>query len=323
MNATGDEKYRVWDSYWQDNRVLTAGPDANPDIAANFDGLWTRAAAALPDGARILDLACGNGCVALIAARAFQSAGRSCTIDGIDAADIDPKRYLTKDQELLARITFHAKTPMEKLPFEAKTFDAIFSQFGIEFGDLAKSSSEVGRTLKSGGVIMMLTLAAGTALVQQLDRKARQSRHILANTKLFDVAVAVAQAIHVFETKGEGREPRQYLQRFSSEVEAVMKKLDDGDAGSAIAVATTLQNILTERKNIDLKAQIEAIATLRARLNEHVVRSEAVVRSALGDASVTSLTRRLTEAGIRGIRPEPITIGAHGTVAWRFAGTKD
>ena len=316
---SSDEKYRVWDSYWQDSRLLGIGPDRNADVAARFDAQWTEATAALPDGARILDLACGNGYVALVAAWAARAAGKTVKIDAIDAAAIDPKRYLTQHTELVRTVNFRGRALMEALPFDPASFDAIFSQFGIEFGTLDKASAEVGRVLKPGGVISMLSLAAGTGLVEQVARTAKQSQHVLTNTKLFDVAAAVAQAIHIFETTGEGREPPQYLAKFSTEVERVMTKLDDADVGSATAIIATLQDVLTNRKTMDIKAQLAAITTLKARLTGHAARSEAVVRSALGDATLSGLVRRLTDAGICGLRTEPWAVGDYGTVAWRIA----
>ncbi len=322
MTATGDEKYRIWDTYWRDNRIYSAGPDADADVAAALERKWIDAAAALPDGARVLDLACGNGFVALTVARAAKNAGKAITLDGIDAADIDPRRYLTSDADLLGAIAFRGRTRMEQLPFEAGSFDAVFSNFGIEFGDLAKSTAEVGRVLKPGGITTMLAMASRTPLVEQLDRKARQSRHILTKTKIFDVAIAVAQAISVYESTGEGREPRQYLQRFSAEVQSVMAKVSDADAGSAIAVTATLQTILTERKNVDIASQVDAISTLKSRLTEHAARSEAIVRSALGEASLTGLGRRLNEAGVRDVDTGPLAVGAQGTVAWQISAKK-
>lgn len=319
VQQTGEEKYRVWDSYWQDNRLYCEGPGSEPNIAAKFDGHWTQTAASLPEGARVLDLACGNGYVALTVARVAREAGRSVTIDAIDSAAIDPIRYLTQLSDLTGAVTFHGRTLMEELPFEPATFDAVYSQYGIEFGALTKACSEVGRVLKPGGAISILALPTGTAFVEPLLRKAEQSRRIIQNTKLFEISAAVAQALHTSETSGDNRKPELYLQKFSAEVERVMANVNDADIGATTAVIATIQDILTKRKQISIGVQLGAMEKLKTRLTDYIGRNEAIGRSALGDASLTALTRGLSAADLEGaLRTEPVIAGDLGTVAWKI-----
>jgi hypothetical protein len=47
-----------------------------------------------------------------------------------------------------------------------------------------------------------------------------------------------------------------------------------------------------------------------------------MTRAALGDAGLAGLKRRLTEAGITVADAKPLSVGAHGTAAWRIAGRK-
>ena len=316
----GDEKYRVWDSYWRDNRLYCEGPGTDADIASRFDDHWARAAESLPEGARILDLACGNGYVALTAARVAREAGRSISIDAIDAAAIDPKRYLTQHSELASTINFHGSTLMEELPFEPAAFDAVYSQYGIEFGALTKTCSEVGRVLKPGGAVSVLALSTSTAFVGPLLRKAEQSRRIINDTKLFEISAAVAQALHTSETSGDNRKPELYLQKFSAEVERVMAKVNDEDIGATTAVIATIQDILTKRKQLSIGIQLGAMDKLKTRLTDYIGRNEAVGRSALGDASLAALTRGLSAAELKGaLRTEPVVVGNAGTVAWNIS----
>jgi hypothetical protein len=47
-----------------------------------------------------------------------------------------------------------------------------------------------------------------------------------------------------------------------------------------------------------------------------------MVHAALGDAGINGLKRRLTEAGIVVAESKPMSVGEHGTVAWRVGGRK-
>ena len=311
-----DDKHRIWDSFWQDRRVLCPGPDADPVIASSFRAYWAEAAGALPDGARILDLACGNGFVALTAAEAAEAAGKTLRIDAIDAAEIDPRRYVPEWAKRPAGPAFHPRALMESLPFEAGCFDAVYSQYGIEFGNITKAAAEVGRVLKPGGSVRILALPKGAPFTESLPRKTKQARYLVEKTKLFDVAMAVAQAIHAKETKGEGREAIQYLQRFSAEVQSVMQAVDDKDSALAGVAASVLQETLTKRNEVPIETQIATMQSVKTRLAELAARNETYDRAALGDASLTALLRDLKKTGRGDFRSQARAAGEAGTVAW-------
>jgi ubiquinone/menaquinone biosynthesis C-methylase UbiE len=323
VSSTAEEKYRLWDAYWRDSRLQSAGPDSSPEIEAALDAHWSEAAAALEPEAHVLDLACGNGAVSLVVARVSHEMAKDFKIVGIDAAAIDPLKYLPRHADLLRAIEFHPLTRMEELPFEPGTFDAVFSQYGLEYGDIAKSTLEVARVLKHGGVVIALALPASNSLIEQGAKKSKQAQQILAQTKLFDVALAVAQALHNVESTGEShRDTKQYLERFNNEVERLLARFANAESDMAMATVMALQKVFTDRKSVDISQQLASINMLRKRLTDLVARSEAMARAALGDAGLNGLKRRIQEAGLKDVESKPFSVGSHGTVAWRISAKK-
>lgn len=321
MTSAADDKVRIWDSYWRDSRLHSFGAE-NPEVEAALDSHWAQVAAQLPETASILDLACGNGAAALALGKAAYQVGKGFAIAGIDAANIDPARYAIRHGELLRTIQFHANTRMEELPFQNDAFDAVISQYGIEYGDLAKTAWEVARVLKPKGYVSILALPASSTVLESAKTRMKQSQHVLTQTKLFDVALAVAQALHLVESTGEGRDTKEYLDRFNGEVERTMARFAKGDSDMVIAVIVALQKIITDRRSIDIAHQLAGINALKKRVSDHVARTEAMTRAALGDAGINGLKRRLTEAGIVIQESKPVSVGEHGTVAWRVSGRK-
>lgn len=101
----------------------------------------------LEAGARVLDVACGNGNATLAAAR------RACNVTGLD--------YVP---ELLQRAAGRARAEglevqlvegdAERLPFETGLFDVGLSTFGIMFApDQEQAARELARVVKPGGKI--------------------------------------------------------------------------------------------------------------------------------------------------------------------------
>jgi ubiquinone/menaquinone biosynthesis C-methylase UbiE len=322
VTQSTEDKLRIWDAYWQDTRLHSAGPDSAPDIEVALDAHWAQATAALERGNKVLDLACGNGAVASVVARVSQELDYDLSVVGIDAAAIDPQRYVTRLADLLRTIDFRPQTRMEELPFEAGTFDAVFSQYGFEFGEVGKAAQEVSRVLRPRGGLLILGLPATSAVVEQANKRMKQSKHLLENTKLFDVALAVAQALHNVESSGEGRDTKQYLERFNGEVERAMAKFANTDSDVIMAMVIGLQKVFTDRKTMDIATQLATINNMRKRLAEGAARAEVMTRAALGDGGLNGLKRHLGLAGVTVAETKPVSVGQHGTVAWRITAYK-
>ncbi len=84
------EKHRIWDSYWHDSRLQSTVAESSQEAELLLEAHWREIFAELPNSTAILDLACGNGAVALIAARISHETGKGFKIYGVDSAAIDP-----------------------------------------------------------------------------------------------------------------------------------------------------------------------------------------------------------------------------------------
>jgi SAM-dependent methyltransferase len=100
-------------------------------------------------GARLLDVACGSGQVALIAARA------GAQVTGCDIADnwIDKARDRAEAEGLSAKFEV---ADAEALPYQAGQFDVVVSLFGAMFAPRPEVvAAELTRVTKPGGIIAL------------------------------------------------------------------------------------------------------------------------------------------------------------------------
>jgi len=108
---------------------------------------WTPrvvAAAALQPGQRVVDVACGTGVLAMEAALATSPSGHTVGVDLNPGMLAVAKRKAPQIDWLEA--------PAESLPFEAETFDAAVSQFGLMFfEDKPAAIAEMWRVIRPGG----------------------------------------------------------------------------------------------------------------------------------------------------------------------------
>jgi ubiquinone/menaquinone biosynthesis C-methylase UbiE len=98
-------------------------------------------------GARVLDVACGNGNAALAAAR------RWCRVTGLDyvPALLQRAGERARAEGLSLELV---EGDAERLPFDEASFDAALSTFGIMFApDQVQAARELARVVKPGGTI--------------------------------------------------------------------------------------------------------------------------------------------------------------------------
>src|SRR5690349_8473697 len=102
--SSGEDKFRIWDSYWSSDRLHSFGADQDPQVAQTLDRYWSNIVRRLAAGASVLDIGCGNGAIGLIMMRTAQALGGSLTVSAIDEAAIDPPRYLPQHAAVLKTI---------------------------------------------------------------------------------------------------------------------------------------------------------------------------------------------------------------------------
>ena len=120
--------------------------------------IWTTPPAArlvrhagVHEGARVLDVACGTGVVAVTAAR------RGARVTGLDLTPELLERARENAAIAGVEIDWH-EGDAEQLPFEDRTFDFVLSQFGHMFAPRPEVViSEMLRVLKPGGTIAFST----------------------------------------------------------------------------------------------------------------------------------------------------------------------
>ncbi len=100
-------------------------------------------------GQKVLDVACGSGNVALIAAR------RHCDVLGIDyVPELIDRAKMRADSE--GTFADFQVGDAQELPFSDESFDVVFSVFGVMFApNQEKTANEIIRVCKKGSIIAM------------------------------------------------------------------------------------------------------------------------------------------------------------------------
>jgi SAM-dependent methyltransferase len=142
----------AWSLYWAQADGGACLPGIPPALAERISGVWRELAMALPEGARVLDVASGGGAVL----RVMGAARTGLILQGVDAAVVGPDA---------AGLGVIGGVPAESLPFADGVFEAVTAQFGLEY--CAESAwAEAARVLKAGGAIRLLCHHGESAAVR-------------------------------------------------------------------------------------------------------------------------------------------------------------
>jgi ubiquinone/menaquinone biosynthesis C-methylase UbiE len=169
-DARGKDNW-AWKAYWQEPNRLAACVPENAASAAGIEAHWRTFFASLPQGARVLDIATGNGVLLVWAAQAAASVGRALELTGVDLADIDPERFLPEYRADLSSARFEGNVAAESLPFPDASFDIVVSQYGLEYASLEPALAEAARVLVPGGRLHWLAHAEDSAVVGEGQRQ--------------------------------------------------------------------------------------------------------------------------------------------------------
>jgi ubiquinone/menaquinone biosynthesis C-methylase UbiE len=165
-------KHDTWSDYWRLGELTTLN-FFREGYSGELAAFWQELVEGVPEGGRVLDLATGNGAVALLALRHARQLGRTLAIEGVDAARIDPAAHAGRTPAVAAElqaIRFHPQTSFEHTGLPAASFDLVTSQYGIEYGDLSAAAAEIARLLRPGGRFGAILHSAGSEVARTAEK---------------------------------------------------------------------------------------------------------------------------------------------------------
>ena len=155
MEKQTDARQAVWSRYWSHGVGHSCGGSYGSSYEGALAAFWRAAFAALAPGARVLDIATGNGALPRLLLDFDQAGAFSC--DALDLATLAPAWFGALAPARAARLRFHGQQAAEALPFPDAQFDLVMSQYGLEYTDLARTVPEIVRVLAPGGHICLVT----------------------------------------------------------------------------------------------------------------------------------------------------------------------
>ena len=304
-----------WSVFWRSDQLQSCVCEADEVADDSISAAWRAFFETLPAAARVLDLATGNGILATLAAGVSRSRDDRFEIHGVDAADIDPARFVPSAAGVLNDIRFHPQTQLERLPFADDAFDAVVSQYGIEYSDRSRSLAEATRVLKPGGQFRLLVHAADSVLAERCALQHRQAATILES----DLFPSLARMLLDIASAESGNSPAEMAaaQQSIGRLGRLVKRLEtgfsaDADRSLVDGVLAAVRSLPELRKSNDPGMLLNMAGNIRTLLDAQARRLHAMQRSALSETDALVIVSELSRLAGSEARLDTATGGESG-----------
>ena len=302
-----------WDAYWA-HGFLTSCANA---FSGNYEGrireIWEECFELLPDQARVLDLATGNGAVALLASAYSLLHDKRFEIHAIDQARIDPASAWHGDPQVLKGVNFRGRIAAEKTPFETGYFQAVTGQYALEYTDYPATIKELSRIMAPGAAARFVLHHPDSVVIATSREERGHGQLLFDDSQLFEKARVLLQRI----ISAGGTEAREALAE-NHEAQAERAALNEAAAQVTEAIerssepellSTALGHIGRAFRSINSTTGESVLANLDR--GEHEIRANLArlddLMAAVVDTGKMTDIRELLEAAA--IKPcEPIEL---------------
>lgn len=309
-----------WSLFWGHGHSTTFGDYFKEGYVGAIADWWLPEMNALPAGAVVIEVGCGNGSLL----PAMIRSGASGKYIGVDLANVllsDVAR--TGLAESGIEVVLHSRTPAEQLPEPEASADLVASVFGIEYSNLDRSLAEVLRVLKPGGRFCALLHHAGSVVTAM-------SRRAIAEFSADDLREAI-EALHTISTELDqagsiaGLKASREAERSRESLNRLAQKYL-GDTNPKTANATMFEfmtGALRFFKMLDAPSETrrQFIASLAAEHQASHERFRQMVSVALDADGIDKLKARLQELGFGNTTTEVLYNDAD-VLAWALRSQK-
>lgn len=293
MNQSSND-HPHWDSFWARDHVNTFG-QGNKNYEGFFEEFWDEHFKTLAPQSKILDVASGNGAIALLAESVGRKLDKQFIISACDIARIGSRREGSD-------ISFHGGIDIAKTGFDSSQYQLITSQYGFEYCEREAGLAEIYRLLQPNGEFIAFTHHEQSGLVQSAGRICA----FLSGPVKTDDPLGLAQDLVKAMGEVRDRHDQQRLQ-FNKKADKRRKKLERqidkykaayGATVDASALLDYINPLFNQGMFRPLKDKLAYLKDCRKEMQHDLSRQLDLVNAALNDETAALLLKQAESLGM-------------------------
>jgi len=288
--------------------VTTFARQFNANYDGEFAAFWNAQFERLRDGSRVVDLATGNGAVALLAQQFARGRGRALDVLGLDYAAIDPATELAGHADLaplLPEVEFRGHVRIEATGLDERSVDLLTSQYGFEYAEADAAVAEAWRVLKPGGRMALVLHHSDSRVVELARDGLAQVQFCLQKEALDKRIVALVKIVGNARGAGERRalkdnpkaeRLRQKLNASLARITERAKEYQDPEGFIGVMVPN-FTKVFGEYKDATLAQKLEYLRETRSAFDAFRERMADLAGASLSAGQIETLLGTLHRAG--------------------------
>ena len=305
-----------WDTYWQGTYNASAHKDGGPqDVALKL--FWSDIVSDLAgeqEDIRMLDVACGNGAVTGIALKVASQKQTKlishCTDYSLSAVQSVQKKYPS-----VKGVSSDAK----HLPFQSASFDAVVSQFGIEYAG-RDAFSQCAELVSPSGIFAAIVHLKDGAIYKECQESLEASQKT-ADIRVLELArVAFKAAYDVLDGKAKQDIFVQADKNFSPAVNKMksilLEKGKDVAGGTVYGLFNDLGHMYSDIEAYHPMDVFEWIDKMIFELEAYSGRMSSMLNAAIGDLELQKIIDLVTSKGMSVTRKGQLSFSEGKPAAW-------
>lgn len=303
-----------WDRYWRGTWEAAAHEDGSPQDAA-LAAFWQESLSHLPGGdspLRLLDIAAGNGAVIRYA--------RDACADGVECFALDYSASALKNLRQRYPGVHCMAADALSLPLPPGSFDAVVSQYGIEYAG-AEAISAAGELVREGGQLALVLHFWDGAIY----RECANNRRVLQAVASLDVLSLARRAFlagfALNARRGSVEDFKSAERAFTPAVRGLEQLLQREGRDVAGGLPQQLyRDIATMYRQMSAYAEEDVIGWIDGmgrELDAYIGRMQSMVDAAVDEATLEAQCAQLVAMGFEPPRCDRLKISAQALpAAW-------
>lgn len=304
---------QAWSTYWEKGNLHSC-PGA---FGANYDdeisAFWADFFSGLPVGARVLDIGTGNGAIAFLARDVSHQADLGFDIDGIDAAAIQPQQAATLAGISARDVSFRSHVPAEHTDYPDSSFDAVASQYAVEYTRTSETLAEVARILKPGGLLALLMHHDQSVSAQTTQAELTAFAHMTEHAPLLPIAFQLVERVlasgpvpdpMIIMHDPAARAQVEQFGKFREQLTAYASSTPG--AGFMKDVALRISGLLQQLPSNGATQTRDGLQLLEREMDAHRLRLESMQQACQSDLDLKNFQQQADTIGLKCRRSEKL-----------------
>ncbi len=303
-----------WDKYWRSGSLTSLGSEYSQNYQGAYLAHWHSIFDALPAGARVLDIATGNGAIPLLFLQAMAQQHKALELLATDLSSVVNKAAIqglvTNPALPWDSLSVFSGVNNTELPFDNAEIDVITSQYGFEYSPRKPTLDEICRVLKPAGKVYLVCHSTDSTIIQTNKSELRCLQQLLAPKGALAVFTELVKVLGPITSNKDIQQHKQpqRLERLRNQLNSAMASLADEFAQTFMdtGLVDLVGQLLQQRLSLAVKEKLRLVAQFRQELEQHKARLADLIQASMSQEDVNETVDYFASKGIITQRCEPL-----------------